>query len=51
MGEATLRRVFVASMRGNVVFLGFAIAGSPGFALGASLAALAITRVVGGHRR
>lgn len=36
----SLGRVFVANMTGNVVFLGFAIAGVPGFALGASLAAL-----------
>jgi uncharacterized membrane protein YoaK (UPF0700 family) len=37
----TLGRVFVANMTGNVVFLGFAIAGAPGFSLGASLVALA----------
>ncbi len=36
-----LGRVFVANMTGNVVFLGFAVAGAPGFALAASLAALA----------
>jgi uncharacterized membrane protein YoaK (UPF0700 family) len=36
-----LGRVFVANMTGNVVFLGFAAAGVPGFALAASLAALA----------
>jgi uncharacterized membrane protein YoaK (UPF0700 family) len=35
-----LGRVFVANMTGNVVFLGFAVAGVPGFALAASLAAL-----------
>lgn len=35
-----LGRVFVANMTGNVVFLGFATAGVPGFALVASLAAL-----------
>ncbi|WP_205843922.1 YoaK family protein [Nakamurella deserti] len=35
-----LGRVFVANMTGNVVFLGFALAGAPGFALLASLAAL-----------
>ena len=35
-----LGRVFVANMTGNVVFLGFATAGVPGFALAASLAAL-----------
>jgi uncharacterized membrane protein YoaK (UPF0700 family) len=36
-----LGRVFVANMTGNVVFAGFALAGAPGFALAASLAALA----------
>src|SRR5271167_341397 len=36
-----LGRVFVANMTGNVVFIGFALAGAPGFALTASLAALA----------
>ena len=36
-----LGHVFVANMTGNVVFSGFAIAGSPGFSLLASLAALA----------
>jgi uncharacterized membrane protein YoaK (UPF0700 family) len=35
-----LGRVFVANMTGNVVFLGFAVAGAPGFSLAASLAAL-----------
>jgi uncharacterized membrane protein YoaK (UPF0700 family) len=35
-----LGRVFVANMTGNVVFVGFAIAGAPGFSLAASLAAL-----------
>jgi uncharacterized membrane protein YoaK (UPF0700 family) len=35
-----LGRVFVANMTGNVVFLGFALAGAPGFALAPSLAAL-----------
>jgi uncharacterized membrane protein YoaK (UPF0700 family) len=35
-----LGRVFVANMTGNVVFLGFAVAGIPGFSLAASLAAL-----------
>jgi uncharacterized membrane protein YoaK (UPF0700 family) len=33
-------RVFVANMTGNVVFLGFALAGAPGFSLAPSLAAL-----------
>jgi uncharacterized membrane protein YoaK (UPF0700 family) len=36
-----LGRVFVANMTGNVVFLGFAVAGAPGFSLVASLVALA----------
>jgi len=36
-----LGRVFVANMTGNVVFVGFAAAGAPGFSLVASLVALA----------
>ena len=36
-----LGHVFVANMTGNVVFLGFALAGAPGFSVAASLAALA----------
>ena len=36
----SLGRVFVANMTGNVVFVGFAIAGAPGFSLAASLSAL-----------
>ncbi len=36
-----LGRVFVANMTGNVVFIGFAAAGAPGFSLDASLVALA----------
>lgn len=36
-----LGRVFVANMTGNVVFVGFAVAGAPGFSLSASLVALA----------
>ena len=36
----TLGRVFVANMTGNIVFVGFAIGGAPGFSLSASLAAL-----------
>ena len=36
-----LGRVFVANMTGNVAFVGFAFAGTPGFSLAASLAALA----------
>lgn len=35
-----LGHVFVANMTGNVVFLGFALAGAPGFSLSASLVAL-----------
>jgi uncharacterized membrane protein YoaK (UPF0700 family) len=35
-----LGHVFVANMTGNVVFLGFAIAGAPGFSIAASLVAL-----------
>jgi uncharacterized membrane protein YoaK (UPF0700 family) len=36
-----LGHVFVANMTGNVVFLGFALAGAPGFSIAASLVALA----------
>lgn len=36
----SLGRVFVANMTGNVVFVGFALAGASGFSLAASLAAL-----------
>ena len=36
-----LGHVFVANMTGNVVFLGFAVAGAPGFSIPASLIALA----------
>jgi uncharacterized membrane protein YoaK (UPF0700 family) len=35
-----LGRVFVANMTGNIVFVGFAIGGAPGFSLSASLSAL-----------
>jgi uncharacterized membrane protein YoaK (UPF0700 family) len=35
-----LGRVFVANMTGNVVFLGFALAGAKGFSISASLVAL-----------
>jgi uncharacterized membrane protein YoaK (UPF0700 family) len=48
----SLGRVFVANMTGNVVFVGFAIAGAPGFSLSASLAALAgflVGAFGGGH--
>ncbi len=37
----SLGRVFVANMTGNVVFIGFALAGAPGFSVSASLFALA----------
>ncbi|HUN32188.1 MAG TPA: YoaK family protein [Trebonia sp.] len=46
-----LGRVFVANMTGNVVFVGFAIVGAPGFSLSASLFALAgflVGAVLGG---
>src|SRR5712691_12754479 len=36
-----LGHVFVANMTGNVVFLGFALAGASGFSISASLVALA----------
>jgi uncharacterized membrane protein YoaK (UPF0700 family) len=36
-----LGHVFVANMTGNIVFLGFALAGAPGFSITASLAAVA----------
>ena len=36
-----LGRVFVANMTGNVVFIGLALGGAPGFSLSASLVALA----------
>jgi len=47
-----LGRVFVANMTGNVVFIGFAIAGAPGFSLAASLSALAgfLVGALGGGR-
>jgi len=35
-----LGHVFVANMTGNVVFLGFALVGAPGFSIGASVVAL-----------
>jgi uncharacterized membrane protein YoaK (UPF0700 family) len=47
-----LGRVFVANMTGNVVFIGFALTGAPGFALAASLAALGgflVGALVGGR--
>src|SRR4051794_6682083 len=36
-----LGRVFIANMTGNIVFIGFALAGAPGFSLDAALLALA----------
>jgi uncharacterized membrane protein YoaK (UPF0700 family) len=36
-----LGRVFIANMTGNIVFIGFALAGAPGFSLIAALLALA----------
>jgi len=48
----TLGHVFVANMTGNVVFLGFALAGAPGFSVLASataLAAFAAGALVGGR--
>lgn len=36
----TLGRVFVANMTGNVVFLGFAVAGAPGFSIVTSIVAI-----------
>ena len=47
-----LGHVFVANMTGNVVFLGFAVAGAHGFSIGASLVALAafaLGSVLGGR--
>jgi uncharacterized membrane protein YoaK (UPF0700 family) len=48
----TLGHVFVANMTGNVVFLGFALAGAPGFSIGASLTAIAAFAIgaLGGGR-
>src|SRR6476659_2261234 len=57
----SLGRVFVANMTGNVVFVGFALAGASGFSLSASLSALAgflagaalggaVTERLGAHR-
>lgn len=48
----SLGRVFVANMTGNVVFIGFALAGAPGFSLTASVSALAgflVGAGFGGH--
>jgi uncharacterized membrane protein YoaK (UPF0700 family) len=48
----TLGHVFVANVTGNIVFLGFALAGAPGFSIGASLTAVvafAAGALVGGR--
>lgn len=48
----TLGHVFVANVTGNVVFLGFALAGAPGFSIGASVtavAAFAVGALAGGR--
>lgn len=44
-----LGHVFVANMTGNVVLLGFALAGTPGFSITASLAAFVVGAIVGGQ--
>jgi uncharacterized membrane protein YoaK (UPF0700 family) len=47
-----LGHVFVANMTGNIVFIGFAAAGAPGFSLAATLSALAgflLGAHAGGH--
>ena len=47
-----LGHVFVANMTGNVVFLGFAVAGAPGFSIVASVVALVsfgVGSVLGGR--
>lgn len=47
-----LGHVFVANMTGNVVLLGFALAGAPGFSIAASAAAIAsfgVGALIGGH--
>jgi uncharacterized membrane protein YoaK (UPF0700 family) len=47
-----LGHVFVANMTGNVVFLGFAVAGAHGFSIAASLIALAsfgVGSIIGGR--
>lgn len=49
----SLGRVFVANMTGNVVFIGFALAGASGFSLAASLSALGgflVGAAIGGAR-
>src|SRR5262249_4651979 len=47
-----LGRVFTANMTGNVVFLGFAAAGIPGFSMAravVSLAGFVVGAILGGH--
>ena len=44
-----LGHVFVANMTGNVVFLGFAVAGAPGLSALAALAAFLVGAVAGGR--
>jgi uncharacterized membrane protein YoaK (UPF0700 family) len=47
-----LGHVFVANMTGNVILLGFALAGAPGFSIAASVAAIAafaVGAIVGGQ--
>ena len=44
-----LGHVFVANMTGNVVFLGFAVAGAPGLSAPAALAAFLIGASAGGR--
>ena len=47
-----LGHVFVANMTGNVVLLGFALVGAPGFSIAASLAAIvsfALGALIGGR--
>jgi uncharacterized membrane protein YoaK (UPF0700 family) len=41
-----LGHVFVANMTGNVVLLGFALAGTPGFLIAASLTAIGVGAAV-----
>ncbi len=48
----SLGHVFVANMTGNIVFVGFAVAGAPGFSLRNSLFALAgfvVGAIIGGR--
>jgi uncharacterized membrane protein YoaK (UPF0700 family) len=47
-----LGQVFTANMTGNVVFLGFAVVGAPGFSVarvGVSLARFVVGAMLGGH--